>query len=281
MVLLAPLFGHASRARDGARSVRLFPRAALDVGGPPYRPSAAGPGDLAAEGCGIGGIVSSQLGHKYADELYDYRCAVRQWPGQQCLAFLGSGKGGAAPDLLATAVFAAKTQQLANACRKVLVRLESSCQYDACRKHERRGGIDMGEYASSDASAALARAEELGSVVRRGTRWFAWYQVVFGCGAGLQLLIVGLLKPAYAASFSGVVFGAVMAGLWVYVGRQPVVRRGFGTRIAIMVGAWALLYAAVLVPGFIWFQGVAGWWMPGAVAVALPGLIGGYLEARR
>ncbi|MFE4018525.1 hypothetical protein [Streptomyces sp. NPDC059101] len=143
------------------------------------------------------------------------------------------------------------------------------------------GGIDMGEYASSDAAATLARAEELGSVVRRGTRWFAWYQVVFGCGAGLQLLIVGLLKPPYAASFSGVVFGAVMAGLGVYAGRQPVVRRGFGKRIAITVGAWALLYAAVLVPGFICFQGAAAWWMPGAVAVALPGLIGGYLEARR
>ncbi|MFF4279633.1 hypothetical protein ACFY0Z_12690 [Streptomyces kronopolitis] len=37
----------------------------------------------------------------------------------------------------------------------------------------------MAEYASKDAVAALARAQELRSTVRDGTRWYAWYQVVY------------------------------------------------------------------------------------------------------
>ncbi|MYT30204.1 hypothetical protein GTY73_15545 [Streptomyces sp. SID8354] len=139
----------------------------------------------------------------------------------------------------------------------------------------------MGEYASGEAAAALARAAELGAAVRRNSKWFVWYQVVFGCATGLQMLAVGLLKAPYGASFGGVLVGLAMAGLGVYAGRRPVVRQGHGRRMATMMGAWGLLYGAVFIPGLIWFQGVVAWWVPGAVAVALPGLIGGYLEARR
>ncbi|WP_438486564.1 hypothetical protein [Streptomyces sp. S186] len=141
--------------------------------------------------------------------------------------------------------------------------------------------MGMGECASGDAAAALARAAELGATVRKSAKWFVWYQVGFGCATGLQMLAAGLLKAPFGASFSGAILGVSMAGLGVYAGRRPVVRQGYGRRMAAMMGFWGLLYGAVFIPGLIFFQGVAAWWVPGAVAVALPGLIGGYLEARR
>ncbi|MER6048693.1 hypothetical protein K2224_09025 [Streptomyces sp. BHT-5-2] len=139
----------------------------------------------------------------------------------------------------------------------------------------------MGEYASGEAAAALARAAELGSTVRRSTAWAARYQVVFGCAAGLMVLAVGLVKAPYGVGVGVGFWVAVIAGLSVYAARQRVARRGFGRRHGILIGTWGLLYGAVLVPGVMSFPGDATWWVPGAVAVSLPGLIGGYLEARR
>ncbi|MGD3110138.1 hypothetical protein [Streptomyces sp. YGL11-2] len=139
----------------------------------------------------------------------------------------------------------------------------------------------MGEYASSDAAAALARAQELGSTVREGGKWYVRYQVIYGLAAGLLVLAIGLLEPPYGVAAGVGIWCATMAGLSVYEMRQSVARLGFGRRRNAMIGAWGLLHGAVLVPGLIWFQGVAAWWMVGAAVVALPGLIGGYLEARR
>ncbi|MEW1656840.1 hypothetical protein [Streptomyces sp. NPDC093707] len=139
----------------------------------------------------------------------------------------------------------------------------------------------MGEYASGDAAAALARAAQLGATVRKRSRWFVWYQVVFGCVAAVIVLVAGLVQAPYGAQLSGGLGAALAAGLAVYAARQPVARRGFAVRHSIFMGAWVLLYLAVLLPGAILFHGNAAWWVPGAVVVSLPGLIGGYLEARK
>ncbi|MFF2813493.1 hypothetical protein ACFVT2_41300 [Streptomyces sp. NPDC058000] len=139
----------------------------------------------------------------------------------------------------------------------------------------------MGEFAASDAAAALAQAEALGARVRKSTKWYVRYQVLYGCAAGLLVLLIGLVKAPYGTVIGGVLWAAVVSGLSVYAARQRVARRGFGVRHGILIGTWGLLYAAVLVPGVMFFQGVAAWWVPGAVVVALPGLIGGYLEARQ
>ncbi|GGU66699.1 hypothetical protein GCM10010211_34840 [Streptomyces albospinus] len=88
-------------------------------------------------------------------------------------------------------------------------------------------------------------------------------------------------RHPYGAAVGGGIWCAAIAGLSVYAARQPVARLEFGRRHGAMIAAWGLLYVAVLVPGMIWFQGAAVWWVSGAVLVALPGLIGGYLEARR
>lgn len=139
----------------------------------------------------------------------------------------------------------------------------------------------MSEYASKDAAAALARAQELGSTVRNGSKWYVRYQVIYGCAAAVTVLAIGLLSHPYGVAI-GIGFWLLsLTGLSVYAARQPVARRGFARWHSGLIISWGLLYFAVLFPGLTWFAGVAAWWVPGAVVVALPGVIGGYLEARR
>ncbi|UQA93861.1 hypothetical protein [Streptomyces halobius] len=139
----------------------------------------------------------------------------------------------------------------------------------------------MSEYASKDAAAALARAQRLGSTVRNGSKWYVRYQVIFGCAAAVAVLAIGLVRHPYGLAAGMGFLGLAITGLSVYAARQPVARRGFARWHVGMIIAWALLYPAVLIPGAVWFEGVAAWWVPGAMVVALPGVIGGYLEARR
>lgn len=139
----------------------------------------------------------------------------------------------------------------------------------------------MAEYASQDAVAALARAQELRSTVRDGTKWYAWYQVIYGIAAAAMVLSIGLISGPYGVAIGSGIWTAVLIGLSVYAARQRVARWGFQRRHASLLTAWGLLYGGVLSGGLIWFPGVVAWWVPGALLVALPGLIGGYLEARR
>jgi hypothetical protein len=48
-----------------------------------------------------------------------------------------------------------------------------------------------------------------------------------------------------------------------------------------MIAGWGLLYATVLALGTALFPGEPGWWLPGAVAVSLPGFVSAYLTSRR
>ncbi|MFD0168412.1 hypothetical protein ACFVJH_30365 [Streptomyces decoyicus] len=139
----------------------------------------------------------------------------------------------------------------------------------------------MVEYASKDAAAALARAQELSATVRDGTKWYVRYLVIFGCASAAQALAVGLLVHPYGMAIGTGIGGVTVTALSVYAVRQRVSRRGFGWWHAGLMGVWTLLYVGVLLLGFGYFPGAVAWWVPGALVVALPGLIGSYLEARR
>ncbi|MEU5544939.1 hypothetical protein AB0G85_21475 [Streptomyces sioyaensis] len=142
----------------------------------------------------------------------------------------------------------------------------------------------MAEYASKDAVAAvaaLAREQELRSTVRDGTKWYAWYQVTFGSAAAVMVLSIGLISRPYGVAIGCGIWFTVIIGLSIYAARQRVARLGFQRRHASLIIVWGLLYGGVLSAGLIWFPRVVAWWVPGALLVALPGLIGGYLEARR
>ncbi|MFE1765066.1 hypothetical protein ACWDBF_33765 [Streptomyces angustmyceticus] len=140
----------------------------------------------------------------------------------------------------------------------------------------------MSEYASKDAAAAaLDRMQRLSSTVRDGARWYVRYQLVYGCASAVLVLSIGLLDRPYGVTIGIGLWCVAIAGLSVYAARQRVARRGFGRRHGIMIALWGLLYGVVLAPGTMWFPGNLAWWVPGALVVALPGLIGAYLEARR
>jgi hypothetical protein len=131
----------------------------------------------------------------------------------------------------------------------------------------------------TDASAALAQAEALQDEVHRRSRWYVRYLRLYGVAAFLMTLPLGFGKGWVIASLA--LWGAVIAVLSVYAVRQPVSRHGFGRRHGLVIGTWAVLYVAVLMPGVIWFEGELAWWLPGAVLVSLPALVGAHLEGRR
>ncbi|MFC5144000.1 hypothetical protein [Streptomyces aureoversilis] len=139
----------------------------------------------------------------------------------------------------------------------------------------------MSDLEATTAATALARAQALDSTVRDGSRWFARYQLVFGCAAAVAVLACSLIDgPASAIAFALFWAGTVTA-LAVWANLQPVRPRGLGRRHHYLIATWALLHAAVIAPGTTWFRGNPAWWVPGAVVVALPGLVGAWREGRR
>ncbi|MEU1674848.1 hypothetical protein ABZ752_22880 [Streptomyces roseifaciens] len=139
----------------------------------------------------------------------------------------------------------------------------------------------MPDFEVTAAATALARAQAMDSAVRDGSRWFARYQLVFGLAAGVAVLACSLIDgPASAIAFALLWTGTVTT-LALWANRQPVSRHGLGRRHHHLIATWGLLHAAVIAPGTIWFRGEPAWWVPGAVAVALPGLVGAWREGRR
>ncbi|GGX72248.1 hypothetical protein [Streptomyces hiroshimensis] len=139
----------------------------------------------------------------------------------------------------------------------------------------------MPGYEATAAATALARAQALDSTVRSGSRWFVRYQWLFGCAAAVAVLACGLIDGPAGAIVFAVLWVAAVTTLAVWANRQPVSRHGLGRRHHVMIAAWGLLHAAVITPGTIWFRGDLAWWVPGAVVVALPGLVGAWREGRR
>ncbi len=132
-----------------------------------------------------------------------------------------------------------------------------------------------------DATEALARAGALRSSVNQRSRWLIRYQLGYGGSAFVSVLLLGLFGgPAGVAASVGFWVIAIIA-LSVYAHRQPVAHRGMARSHGFMIAAWTLVYFAVLFPGVTWFEGDLAWWVPGAVAVAVPSLLAAYLTARR
>ncbi|MDQ2881351.1 MAG: hypothetical protein M3Y48_08960 [Actinomycetota bacterium] len=132
-----------------------------------------------------------------------------------------------------------------------------------------------------DPQAALAHAERLGRRVTDRSRWYGRLLVVFGAAVMVVTPLWGLLTrgtPAVVLNIAWVAFILVITG---YVRRQPVAGPGMGRRYLFVMGAWAVIYAAVLVPGFTLFPHNPAWWLPGGLAAAAPFYLGAYREHRR
>lgn len=133
----------------------------------------------------------------------------------------------------------------------------------------------------SDGVGSLDRAAALERASLRGSDWYARYLAVFGGG---QLLLVPsalLWHGPVAAAVFAVTQTLLVGGLSLYAARQQAVRRGFGVRHGLIIGAWGLLFGATLIVGLQVFPGSAAFAAGGAAVCALPSAIGAWLELRR
>ncbi|MGI8336040.1 hypothetical protein ACRYCC_39375 [Actinomadura scrupuli] len=131
------------------------------------------------------------------------------------------------------------------------------------------------------AQGALDHAARLRATVDHRSRWLVRYQTVFGAAAFLMVLTLGMLDGPAGVIAGTAVWVAVIVALSVYAIRQPVAHRGTAVAHGAMLTTWGLLYATVLAVGTALFPGEPGWWLPGAVAVSLPGFVSAYLTSRR
>ncbi|KAB2350964.1 hypothetical protein [Actinomadura rudentiformis] len=133
---------------------------------------------------------------------------------------------------------------------------------------------------SAGAAAALARADELRASVRERGRWLVRFQLAYGAMSLVAVLMLGLVDWPAGIVISVAFWAVTLPPLIFYAVRQPVAHRGMARSHLVMMAAWTVLYLAVLMPG-TQMQGEPGWWVPGAVAVSLPGFVAAYLTSRR
>ncbi|MFJ4879327.1 hypothetical protein ACIP93_29570 [Streptomyces sp. NPDC088745] len=144
----------------------------------------------------------------------------------------------------------------------------------------------MSEYSEyseyTDAVTALGRARKMEGAARRGSNWYARYLLVFGVAQFGFVPLVVLWHGALATAVTMTGYAVMIVLLSVYAAGQRTARRHFGLRHGLLIGSWALLYAATIV-----LHGRDGWAdsvplaVGGALACALPLLAGAAYELRR
>jgi uncharacterized membrane protein YjjP (DUF1212 family) len=130
---------------------------------------------------------------------------------------------------------------------------------------------------STDAAHKLDHAAAASTAMRRQTAWYTTYLIVYGLASAVVVLLIGLVDSPLIVVF----WVAAIVGLSVYSSRQKAVRRHFGLRHGVIIGTWAVLYGAVILVGQTWFPGRPAFWIPAAIVVGAPALIGAWLERRR
>ncbi len=86
-----------------------------------------------------------------------------------------------------------------------------------------------------------------------------------------------LLVLAAAAVFVPAVLGAAVALWW----GQASARRGLSRRFGLAMGVWAALFAGALALGMTSTTTSWSFWLPAALAVAVPCLVGAWRELPR
>jgi len=131
------------------------------------------------------------------------------------------------------------------------------------------------------ARAALDSAAAAEAGVRARARWMPVYMITFGVGFGAAALVLGLIE-SFAWRMS------LFAGLWIvfvlamvrWAASRPASARVVTRRIAVSWVGTGVLYGVALFVGTGRFQGELAFWVPAAVVIALPLVIGGLLERR-
>jgi hypothetical protein len=132
-----------------------------------------------------------------------------------------------------------------------------------------------------EAQAALRAADSAATRTRHRARWGATSLAVFGVGWAAMTLALGLtdlmLKRPFVLPAIGSAFMLLM-GVWA--SRQPAVLAESGRRaLPCWIGS-GLFYTVALAVGVNRFKGEPGYWIPAAVLVGAPLIIGAWRESR-
>ncbi len=133
------------------------------------------------------------------------------------------------------------------------------------------------------AAALLTELADAEARVRRGASpAHSGFLLVLGLASGgflLALPISGTERGVLAAAavFVPAVAGAALALGW----GQGSARRGLSRRFGLVMGVWAALFACALAFGLTSMTTSWGFWLPAALAVAVPCLVGAWRELPR
>ena len=121
-----------------------------------------------------------------------------------------------------------------------------------------------------EAAATLAGAAALTRRTRiRGTRWIRTYLLAWGLGGIGMVLAIGM--GGQVGFFVGMAAWAALVTTGVtWASRQGVMAQGSRKRLAVAAASWAVVYGAALFVGLPGQAGNLAYWLPAALATALP-----------
>jgi len=137
------------------------------------------------------------------------------------------------------------------------------------------------EISPDAARAALVAATHSAAQVRTRAQWMSTYLAVFAGGFAGVTLLLGLTRPTWLRmSLFGLVWPLLIVSMEMWAARRPAHLRTTRRRVVKYWIGTGALYGAALVVGTPAFLGRAGYWIPAAVLVATPLLIGSWRERR-
>ncbi|HEX3607132.1 MAG TPA: hypothetical protein VH134_14515 [Candidatus Dormibacteraeota bacterium] len=133
-----------------------------------------------------------------------------------------------------------------------------------------------------EARAGLEEAARARRAVQSGERRY-WFAYLGSAGIAILILfpLIGLL-PVGGGSGAVTTAWSAAIGMIVSYGasRRLVRRRGRFARHAVIWATWALVYGTALAVGVAFFRGQLAYWLPMAVVVSAPLLLGAWWASR-
>jgi hypothetical protein len=136
---------------------------------------------------------------------------------------------------------------------------------------------DMTPEAARDALADAARTSDR---LRARARWASTKLAVTGVGMGLLTLAVGLVRSDLVGFAVFAAWGVLIAATAWWERRRTAHLPGTQQRTSRYWAASFALYAVAIACGVARPEGDAGFWVPAAVVVALPMVVGAVRERR-
>ncbi|MDQ2623576.1 MAG: hypothetical protein M3Y20_00305 [Actinomycetota bacterium] len=131
------------------------------------------------------------------------------------------------------------------------------------------------------ARAALDSAASAEASVRAHARWMPVYMIAFGLGFGGIAILLGMVDSfAWRMGLFAAIWLVFVVTMVRWASTRPASARRVGRRLVLPWVGTSVLYGVALFVGTGRFQGELAFWLPAAVVIALPLVIGGLRERR-